>query len=463
MMSASSNQRRWMKIALLAMAFMPAAALADVGVNVDPKEKRISLEINKGQMVRLDRAVHSVMIADPNIADIQVISPRLLFVNGKKIGQTSLFAIDAQDDIILNGRVQVSHNLSELERMVKQAAPDADVNFSTVDGGLVMQGVASSPVQSENIKSIAASFIGQSDKIVNMINTTNSNQVSIQVKVVEMSRSDLKKFNSALQLVTSPGSGAFQILQGGNITMGAGGLLTRTTANTAFYGRLNDTLGGVIDMLETQGLATVLAEPNLTTTSGKTASFLAGGEYPITTTGPDNTVSVEYKPFGVSLKFTPTVLSKERISMQVAPEVSSISFDTTVQTNGSLNPVLLTRKADATVEIGSGQSFVLAGLLKRDTANTINKLPGVGDLPILGALFRSSNFQNDLSELVIIVTPYIVRPVSDHSLQTPTDGIRQPSDLERLLLGRLYRQEPMEEEDNMPRLHGDGGFMLEQE
>ncbi|MDE3059707.1 MAG: type II and III secretion system protein family protein, partial [Pseudomonadota bacterium] len=228
-------------------------------------------------------------------------------------------------------------------------------------------------------------------------------------------------------------------------------------------------LSGLIDALETQGLATILAEPTLSTTSGQAASFLAGGQFPVPVVQPSGsgtTYTIQYQPFGVSLKFTPVVMSHDRISLTVNPDVSTLDFSNPIQVSGITYPIIDTRQASAVVELGSGDSFMLAGLLQSDVSNTVNKFPGLGDLPVLGALFRSTQFQNNQTELVILVTPYIVHPVADGSkLQTPLDGYKPPSDLERLLLGNLYQQQPMkkdkDEKPAMPELHGAGGFILE--
>jgi pilus assembly protein CpaC len=458
------------------------AALMLVALPAMAADRTISIELNKGEMVKLDRPAASIVIADPLTADVQVVSPKLVFVHGKKIGQTSLYAIDAQDNPILNVVIDVTHDITGIERAVKRVVPDAEVGFRTVQGGLVMDGYASSVAESESIRSIAEAFIGPGEKMVNMIQTAGSDQVMLKVKIVEMSRNDLKKFGINLQSVLSNGGLAMQVIQGNDIAaeavtspLGALSLLDRSgSADTHIFSGFqsgNLTLGGVIDALETQGLASTLAEPSLTTTSGKAASFLAGGQFPLPVKDQNDAITIQYKPFGVSLNFTPVVMSKDRISITVAPEVSTLNFDNPIQVSGITYPILLTRQASAVVELGSGDSFALAGLLQNSSSNNINKFPGLGDVPVLGTLFRSHQFQNNESELVILVTPYIVRPVSQaNRMQTPLDGYKAPNDLQRLLVGNLYEQEKMSEadkvlppkpEDSMPKLHGEGGFILE--
>jgi len=438
-------------------------------------EEDIQIEINKGRMIKLPAAATSVVVSDPTTADVQVVSPTLLFVHGKKVGDTSVYVIDNVDTQIYSATISVTHNLSKLKSAVKRAAPDSDITIRTVDGGIMIDGLASSGEEAENIRNIASAFIGDKEKMINMVKSGGSDQVALKVKIVEMSRNDLKKFGINLQNITSNGLFALQLLQGDNIlfhtadkntqafsTFGAP-LYRGNSVNSNLMVRYKD-VAGVIDALETNGLATVLAEPVLTTTSGSTANFLAGGEFPLPTIGQNNTVTIDYKKFGVSLDFTPTVLSKERISITVAPEVSSLNFSNPIQVAGYTYPILDTRKAKSTVELGSGDTFMLAGLLKNEGSNNVNKFPGLGDLPVLGALFRSTEFQNNQTELVILVTPYLVKPISDpKKVQTPLDGYVPPTDLQRLMLGSLYQQQPMEQqnEKDMPKLHGKGGFIYE--
>jgi pilus assembly protein CpaC len=444
-------------------------------------DELVQVEIRKGETIRLPRAASSVVIADPATADVQVVSPHLVYVYGKKIGETSLTIVDAKDDPVFEGTIEVTHNLSSLQRAAKRVAPNSDVEFKTVDGGLVLEGAAGSVQESESLRNLAEAYVGTGDKLVNMMSTTGGDQVTLQVKIVEMSRTDLKTLGLNIQSVLDRGGLDLQILQGNAITM-AGGIVTRNGGANGLFGSLTSgasSISGLIDALETQGLATVLAEPTLTSSSGKPASFLAGGQYPIPLRGENGTVTIQYQPFGVSLNFTPIIMSKDRMSILVAPEVSSLNFNNPVAVAGFNYPILDTRRAQATVELGSGQTFALAGLLRNETSNNLSKMPGIGDVPLLGSLFRSNRFQSNQTELVILVTPYIVRPVSDpKKLQTPIDGLRHPSDTERLLLGSLYQQQPLEkpekkgeksaadkEDDGMaeptPQLNGDAGFVLE--
>ncbi|MBY0406988.1 MAG: type II and III secretion system protein family protein, partial [Rickettsiales bacterium] len=440
-------------------------------------EQLVTVELNKGAMLKLARPASSVVISDPETADVQVVSPNVVVIRGRKVGETSFYAIDAHDEPIVRAVVNVTHNLSSLNRAIHSVAPDAEIDLKTVDGGLVVDGFVGTTAESENIRNVASTFLGPTEKMVNMIKTAGSDQVMLKVKFVEMARNDLKRLGANLQQLTNNGEFGMQILQGNDILFRTanpnvnayqsfGGTLVRPASNPSnVFLRYKD-FAGLIDALEVQGLATVLAEPSLTTTSGQAASFLAGGQFPIPLAGQNNTITIEYKPFGVSLNFTPVVMGKDRISMTVAPEVSTLNFSNPIQVANITYPILDTRRASAVVELGSGDSFMMAGLMQHTTSNNINKFPGLGDLPVLGALFRSTQFQNNQTELVIIVTPYVVHPVSNKKLQTPIDGFKPPSDFERTLMGNLHTQTPMSDEEknpkpDAPRLHGEGGFITE--
>ncbi|MDX2096004.1 MAG: type II and III secretion system protein family protein [Alphaproteobacteria bacterium] len=416
----------------------------------------IQVEINKGTPVHLSAAATSVAIADPAIADVQVISPRLLMVAGRGVGETSILAVDARDNVILQGTVNVTHNLSRLTRALNEMNPAAKISATSADNAIVLKGKVDSPVLSEKLQRLASGFLsGDKQQVINMLDTSAGDQVMLKVRVVELRRSELKRFGINWESVINSGNFVFGLAQGrdfiGNTLNAAGSLNTFDRSSGGENGILagfNDgrtSLNTMIDALETDGLISVLAEPNLTTRSGQQASFLAGGEIPIPVQGENNAVTIQYRQFGVSLQFTPIVLSKDKISLTVLPEVSALSEDNRVTTTSGVSvPSITTRRASTTVDLGSGQTFAVAGLLRSDNANSVSKFPFLGDLPVLGALFRSSSFRNDQTELVILVTPYIVKPVDDPSkLLTPLDGLNPANDFERIVLGRLTSESPM--------------------
>lgn len=429
----------------------------------------VSVELNKGHLIKLDGPATSVMVADPAIADIQVVSPRAVFVHAKAVGETSFLALDRSDNPIFECTLEVTHNISKLERTLKEVVPDADVQFKTVDGGIVIEGFADSPQQSETIHNIASGFITDGQQVLNMVNTAGSDQVTLKVKVAEVSRNELKRFGINLASLINNGDFAFQLIQGR--TFGSIGAITRNGSDNSigmnYTGNSGNAVNSVLDALQSDGLVSILAEPTLTTTTGKPANFLAGGEVPIPNVDSKGAITVQYRQFGISLGFTPTVLSDGKISLSVTPEVSSISSVDSLQVSSSVSyviPSLQVRRAQTTVELASGQSFAIAGLFKNDRNNSIDKFPGLGELPVLGALFRSHEFQNDQTELVIIVTPYISRPVqNENELVTPLDGYYPPTDMQRLLLGSLNQEQPITDEEvhALGELHGGGGFILE--
>lgn len=410
-------------------------------------EGELDVEINKGSAVRLPAPAASVAVADPAIADVQVISPRMLYVNGRGIGETSLIAVDGSDNIIYETTINVTHNLSRLKRAAEEVSPNNDVVATSTDNAIILKGKVESPVAAEKIQRLANSFLrGDGQSVINMLDTSATDQVMLKVKIVEVSRNELKRFGINWESVFSPGNFVFGVGNGRDF-IDAGGGFTRGTDgdNSIFIGNRTGSrnINAAIDALESDGLLTVLAEPNLTTRSGMPANFLAGGEYPIPVLGEEDSVTIEYRQFGVSLQFTPVVMSPEKISLTVLPEVSSLDPANGVQTGDFVIPALSTRRASTTVDLGTGQTFAIAGLLRSDQGNNIDKFPILGDIPVIGALFRSSEFQNQQTELVILVTPYIVRPVDDPKLlATPLDGYKPATDGERILLGKLHSESP---------------------
>jgi pilus assembly protein CpaC len=468
---------------LLLVSFLafPSYAAPDEDLDGAIAEKNYAIEVSKGKLVRLSSPASAVIAADPAVADVQVVSPSLVYINGKTVGETTVFAVDAHDHEILRAVVTVTHNISKLNQAVKDMIPGAKVNFRSVDGALVMNGEVESPLQAEDVRRLAAPFLKGSQTLVNMLRPLGSNQVMLKVKIVEADRTEMKSFGISLQNLSSVGGFAFGMLQGRSILNAAAGgafgsypVTQSTTANTLFggYQDSHNNINGVIDALEDNGLVTTLAEPTLTTQSGQAASFLAGGEIPVpsvTGSGTTAQISVTYQPFGVSLNFTPVVLTKDRISLVVSPEVSALTTIGQIQDAGFTIPGIQTRKASTTVELGSGQSFAIAGLLQNDHNTDINKFPFLGDVPILGTLFRSNSFRHNQTELVIIVTPYIVKATDARTaMQDPTQGLEMASDAERILMGKLYKEKPAGSGDNAmitddidrPRLYGPVGYVL---
>ena len=421
---------------------------------------QVQLSLGEGQMVNLPRAVASVWTSNPGVADVFVNNPHQLNLFGKQDGEATIIATAADGSVVYGAQVRVSQNLPSINAVLKTAMPDADIRVINVGQMAVLTGTVASPDDAAFAERIATSELNPgidptkaatSCKIcvVNRLKVATPLQVNLRVRIAEVDRSLLKQIGVNL-LANSTGSFNVGVSQGQGIYLPTAGSGTGASdAGKVIRSPIGSTLSGVgklfglnlissLDLAETDGLVTTLAEPNLTALSGETASFLAGGEFPVPMSSGLGTVSVEYKQYGVSLAFTPIVLSDGRISMRVRPEVSQLSDAGSVTLNGFKIPALTTRRAETTVELGSGQSFMLAGLLQNTNNNSINKAPFLGDLPVLGNLFRSTKFQRDETELVIVVTPYLVKPSSDR-LALPTDGYRAPTDAEQGLEGQTFK------------------------
>lgn len=403
----------------------------------------ISLEVNKGILIRLDRNADTVFVADPAIADVKVKSARLIYLFAKLPGETSLYAVDAEERVMMNRPVVVRRDLGRLQYALNQLIPSGQVDARAVDGEIVLAGNVGSALDAEEARRIARPFVADEKELVNRIQVTAPNQVNLRVRVAEVDRNIIKNLGINWDAIGRSGHFTFGTAINNPVTTAAGSFITRNvlngvTTDSLFGGAsANDfSVNSVIDALSTNGLISILAEPNLTAMSGETASFLAGGEFPIVVPQGNQVVTVEFKPFGVALAFTPVVLNSGRISLRVRPEVSQLSTQGQVQINGFSIPALSTRRAETTVELGSGQSFAIGGLLENNMTDTLRKLPGLGDVPVLGPLFRSDQFARNESELVIFVTPYLVRPVSDRKLAAPNDGLVPPNDFERLYHAR---------------------------
>jgi pilus assembly protein CpaC len=429
----------------------------------------LTLEVGKGQALQLEQNVSEIFVANPDTADVQLNTPNVAYIFGKKPGSTSVFATDSNGKVAVKMEVKITHSLSELHEAIHSNYPKENVKFSSVPEGIIMRGHVSSPIIAKNIEDIAKKYLGSKDQLINNLTLSNTTQVLLKVKVAEVSRTVLNKlqinwttafsgpnnFMSGLLTGRNPfnqtlPSTSFPIF-GGNASNP--GVFSRdpsgSNPSNSVGIRFSDgttTVAALIDALDQEGLASILAEPNLVAISGETASFLAGGEFPYPVPQ-DQNITIEFKQFGISLSFTPTVLSNNSINLRVRPEVSQLDrangltflVNTTSQSTISV-PAIKTRRAETSVQLGSGQSLAIAGLIQSDMANTLGGLPGFADIPILGALFRSTQFQKNQSELVIIVTPYVIKPTDNPaSLKLPTDTVKFASNLEMLFMQRLNR------------------------
>jgi pilus assembly protein CpaC len=438
----SSKTRRQSRIGVAAAALalslgtvvLPAPALAQSSA-ARPSET-LNLSQGTGTLVRLSSPMTDLFIANDNVADVQVRSQNQIYIFGKGRGETTIYATNKAGRVVYSANVRVGTNLGSVEEMLHLAMPEAQVRVTPMNNLLLLTGTVPSPEDAAEAARLTQAYIGEGTQVVSRLRSAVPLQVNLKVKIAEINRSALKNFGINLLAIGDN----FSISNGSGINP-TNGLVTRSlTGATAALrgGLLGLDLTSSIDLAAKDGLISILAEPNLTALSGETASFLAGGEFPIPVSQAQGAVTVEFKQYGVGLAFTPIVLADGRISMRVRPEVSELSTEGSVKIGEFTIPALTTRRAETTVELGSGQSFMLAGLLRNTTSNDINKAPFLGDLPILGTLFRSTQFRRQETELVIIVTPYLVRPISGQ-LASPTDGYRAPSDPEINLEGKLFR------------------------
>jgi pilus assembly protein CpaC len=448
-------RKQLLLLSVLLLVSAPAMAASKVTAI-----KPLSLNVDHGINLTLDAPATSVFIANPEIADVQVMSPTSIMIFGKRTGETSFVATDAAGHTLEQRTVRVIQDLSNLRQELARAIPGNKIRASTLPNGLVLTGEAKDASTVADAYKMAMRYLPAGGDIINRIHVSGSNQIQIRVRFAEVQRNlenslgfnwqnlaNIGGFTLGIatgNLVNATGSGAFNV----NSSTGLFPRPNNTTLNAP-----NDVIGfqhigkrfgiqGMIDALAQDGLITILAEPNLTAMSGETANFLAGGEFPIPIPQGNGTISIEFKNYGVSLAFTPTLIGESRVSLHVKPEVSELTSTGSIILNNITVPAIITRRAETTVEVASGQSFAIAGLLDNQQSQTVNKYPLLGDVPILGSLFRSNQFQSGQTELVIIITPYIVTPNGEQQLALPTDGLSPPSESDRLFGLRYSNSDP---------------------
>ena len=466
-------------IAACALAPLPGLPGAPaIAQSVVEPSSQLVLSIGRGQLVTVPGTMTDVFVANDQIADVQVKSQRQLYVFGKSGGETTVYASNSAGDIIWSTNVRVGSNIDSIDQMLALAMPEAKVNVATMGNNTVLlTGTVAAPEDAAEAERLVQAFVGDEANVISRLKMATPLQVNLRVRFAEVSRSLVRSLgvnltsidgSSGIQVGIGQGRSGFAPTYRPNSATGVGNMLKTYVRNPNYkivngvpqgqefievdgtsinpitngstIGLVGKFLGldiaSALDLAERDGLVTTLSQPNLTALSGETAEFLAGGEFPIPLSQGLGTTTVEYKKYGVSLSYVPTVLANGRISIRVRPEVSELSSQGSVQLNGFTIPALTVRRAETTVELGSGQSFMIAGLLSNNAQNTIDKAPGVGDLPILGNLFRSTSFQKGQTELVIVVTPYLVNPVSDSEIHLPTDGFSAPNAAEQFLFNK---------------------------
>ena len=384
----------------------------------------ITVATNRAIVVQSDQPFAEISVANPGIADIATLSESTIYVLGKAPGRTTLTLFGVDGGLIANVDVRVVPDIAEFKERLAEILPGEPIEVRTAGGGIVLSGTVSGARKVARAMELASRYAG--DAVTNLMMVGGSQQVMLKVRFAEMQRSTSKALSSSV--------GITGLLGGSNVTLGSGANTVGSLGTNEGNGLFSFGAGGLavdvlIQALETKGMVRTLAEPNVVAISGQQASFLAGGEIPIP--GPDG--STEFKPYGVNLMFTPTVIDDNHISLNLTTEVSAL--DKSVEVNGIMG--FKTRTTTTTVEMRDGQSFAIAGLLQDDFGDSVEQVPWLGDVPILGALFRSSDFARRQSELVIIITPHLVKPVSGEALSMPTDRMRIPTEEELFLLGTI--------------------------
>lgn len=464
--------------AVVHVAARPLNAAQKPGVTpADAPQGMLTLDAGKGTMLHLSEDAVSVFVADPAVADVQVASPRTVYVLGKKGGSTTLYAMAANNRPLLQRTVIVTRDTIALRAMLQARFPNMNVDVSGAPGSLVLTGQAHSAADADAVVQAVLPMLAEKEALINRMTVDRPLQVQLRVRITEVDRNITQQLGINWQALGNTVGNFYGGVFSGRQLYNYNQPLTSSTGQVSYPVNLptnnaysifgafktgSTDIRALVDALNQEGLLTVLAEPNLVALSGQTASFLAGGEFPIPVSQINGAISIEFKQFGVKLDFTPTVLNDRRISLKVRPEVSQIDTSASVTTGGVTVPGLSVRRADTTVELGSGQSFAIGGLLQTNTSDIVSQVPGLGSLPILGKLFSSTNYINNKTELVIMVTPYIVEPTDPAKLRTPLESLVSPSsDVEYSFSKRsdASASTPAASASGQPRLVGAAGYV----
>ncbi|MCP1973275.1 MULTISPECIES: type II and III secretion system protein family protein [Bradyrhizobium] len=425
--------------------YRAAPAAADGQMNA----RFLALGVGKSVVIDLPRDIKDVLVADPKIANAVVRSAQRAYIIGATVGQTNIVFFDAAGQQIAAYDIAVKRDLNGVRAALRAALPNADIQIEGVGEGVMLTGSAASPIEAQQAGEIATRLVGSADKVVNSITVRGRDQVMLKVTVAEVSRSLIKQLGIDLTANLNYGTTVVKFTNNNPFTANNAALVPGNALTTSFGAA--PSVSATLRAMESAGVVRTLAEPNLTAISGESATFISGGEFPIptgvtcqTTTGGaiGNCVqTVSFKKFGISLNFTPVVLTEGRISLRVMTEVSEVSTENSLTggAGGTTIPSIKTRRAETTLEIPSGGSMAMAGLIQDQTKQAINGLPGLASLPVLGTLFRSRDFVNNQTEMMVLVTPYVVRAVAQKDLSRPDDGFANASDPQADLLGSINR------------------------
>jgi pilus assembly protein CpaC len=423
------------------------AAVPVAAVDGQMNARFMALGIGKSIVIDLPRDIKDVLVADPKIANAVVRSAQRAYIIGAAVGQTNIVFFDSAGQQIAAYDIAVTRDLNGVRAALKQTMPNSDIKIEGVGDGVMLTGSVSSPIEAQQAADLAARLVGGPDKVVNSIVVRGRDQVMLKVTVAEVARSIIKQMGIDLSATMNYGNTAVTFNNSNPFTANGAPLVGGNQIQTSFGSTPSVT--ATLRAMESAGVVRTLAEPNLTAISGESATFIAGGEFPIPTGVTCQTTaagavgqcapSIAFKKFGISLNFTPIVLSEGRISLRVMTEVSEVSTDNSINISGISVPSVKTRRAETTLEIPSGGSMAMAGLIQDQTKQAINGLPGLSTLPVLGTLFRSRDYVNNQTELMVLVTPYIVRAVAQKDLSRPDDGFAAASDPQADLLGSINR------------------------
>jgi pilus assembly protein CpaC len=409
----------------------------------------LALGIGKSVVIDLPRDIKDVLVADPKIANAVVRSAQRAYIIGAAVGQTNIVFFDSAGQQIAAYDIAVKRDLNGVRAALKATLPNADIQIEGVGDGVILSGSAASPIEAQQANDLAARLVGGADKVVNSIVVRGRDQVMLKVTVAEVARSIIKQLGIDLSATLNYGTSVVTFNNSNPFTANNAPLVGTNALTTSFGS--TPSVKATLRAMESAGVVRTLAEPNLTAISGESATFISGGEFPIPTGVTCQTTTagavgqcvqtVSFKKFGISLNFTPVVLNEGRISLRVMTEVSEVSSENALTggAGGTTIPSIKTRRAETTLEIPSGGSMAMAGLIQDQTKQAINGLPGLSTLPVLGALFRSRDYINNQTELMVIVTPFIVRAVAQKDLSRPDDGFAAASDPQADLLGSINR------------------------
>ncbi len=435
-----------------------AEAAGPIRIARGETSRSLSIALDKSVVLRLPVAARDVLVGNPEVVDAVARTPYTVYLFAKKLGETNIFFFDEEGRQVLSLDIAVGRDSTALKRILDRVIPGNKIKVDTLGESVVLSGKVRSAGHSNEAARLARQYTGDEKKVVNSISIIDKQQVMLRVRVMEVQRNILKQVGVDTQNMLQLGNATLNLVTSNPFTLN--NILPGASAvgNTTYNG---STFGQTLRLAERNGLVRTLAEPTLTTISGEAAKFLAGGEFPVPVEGDNSSISVEFKPFGVGLGFTPVVLGEDRISLKVSTEVSELSNNGAVTINNLTIPALQVRRAETTVELPSGGSMVLAGLIQEKLQQDINGLPGLKEVPVLGALFKSRDFIRNETELVILVTPLVVKPVAESQIASPLDGLKDSHDLDSVFFGRLHQVYGVTADQLPGTYHGQVGYIIE--